>query len=450
MGNSKLFILAKIRSIITAVLSVCCFFGCKLEPKVTADGKISSKLINADFDKITKMIEQETPNAFYLCSKSSYDSLKAIIKVELNTSLSPIEFYKKVEPLISLLNDGHFQLFLGDSVVNSLENDNPFLYFPITVFVNGNRLYANVNLSFDPRIDKGMEILSINHIPSSTIIKIMRHNRNLSPSQENFFERRLENHFWRSLLFEIGLRNDFAIAFENTVVNLKGVSGTVIRRSNDNTSDFNHRIILGKTKIGYLRVNTLVYEKKSQLDSASAEFFKQLADQHIDNLIIDIRNNLGGSSKLARNVFDYITTKDYKIDIGEQYLVNGKKVTEWDTTSTSPRFKDYKYGGRTILLTNVTTYSSAHMMAVSFQKAGMGKVIGQVSSEPLFISGEVKKLVLDNTKCKFYFPVSNFYLPGYSKNHVSYFTPDIVSYPTISDKVNGRDKAIQLAVGIFK
>lgn len=425
-------------------------FSCNRPSTITADGKIPVDLIKADFRQVTSAIEQQTPSPFYMCGKAAYDSMKIKIYKSLVKPLSPIQFYQKLSPLIALLNDEHFQLFIATSTLKQLETDNPALYFPFSVFIDGNKMYTNKNLSSDTLIRKGTEILTINNIPVKTIIEKVRNGANLAPNHENYFERRLEDHFYRSLLMDVGLRNNFTVTFRDKTVKLKGVSAKVINQSNTEPANFSYQISEGGSKIGYLRLNTLLSDKKQLLDSTLSIFFKTMEQQKVADLIIDIRNNFGGSTKLARAVFNYITANKYRIDLGEEYFKNGKKVRDYDTSAVVPENVAHKFKGNTILLTNVKTYSSAHMMAVSFKSAGMGKIVGQVSSEPLFISGEVQELVTANTKCHFYYPVSNFYLPGFKKGIVSYFVPDIEIYPSIADRINGNDEAMAAAKRMMK
>nr|WP_294794805.1 S41 family peptidase [uncultured Mucilaginibacter sp.] len=432
------------------VIIVLFIFSCNRPSTITPDDKIPVDLIKADFRQVTSAIEQQTPNPFYMCGKAAYDSIKIKIYKSLDKPLSPIQFYQKLSPLIALLEDEHFQLFIGTGTLKQLEADNPTLYFPFSVFVDGNKMYTNKNFSSDTLIRKGTEILTINNIPVKTIVEKVRNDANLAANHENYFERRLEDHFYRSLLMDVGLRNSFTVTFRNKTVKLKGVSAKVINQSNTEAADFSYHISEGSSKIGYLRLNTLLSDKKQQLDSTLLVFFKIMEQQKVANLIIDIRNNFGGSTKLVRAVFNYITTNKYRIDLGEEYFKNGKKVRDYDTSAVAPENVAHKFNGNAILLTNVKTYSSAHMMAVSFKSAGMGKVIGQVSSEPLFISGEVQELITANTKCQFYYPVSNFYLPGFKKGVVAYFVPDIEIHPAITDRISGKDEAMATAERMMK
>jgi C-terminal processing protease CtpA/Prc len=427
------------------IISLLLLVACTLQGQQTIDDKIAPDLISADFKQITNAIEQQVPNPFYLCPKARYDSLKSAIAKELNKPLSAQEFYQKASRLVTALNDEHFQLFIGDNLKKQLEESNPTLYFPFSVFINGDKIYTNQNLSAVKNIQNGTEILKINNIPAKQILAMIRQNRSHEPNLENFFERRLEDHFSRSLLTDVGLRNNFTIILKNHTLSTPGVSAEVIHKAYVYLDGFSYSIMDGANPIGYLQLTTLVSDKQHQLDSTLSMFFSRLKQKKVTRLIIDIRDNFGGSTRLARSVFNYITTKPYRMDMGEEYLANGKKITSNDTSWSTPKKMTDGFNGTTVLLTNTRSYSSAHMMANAFKTYHIGKVVGQVSPEPLFISGEINHLVTTNTKCIFYYPTTNFYLPGYKKESVSYFIPDVAIYPTLTDKISGRDEALILA-----
>ncbi|MGF7080649.1 S41 family peptidase [Mucilaginibacter sp. UYCu711] len=437
----------KTTHIIAAIFLLLTLSFCIPDTMQSIDDKVSLDLLKADFKEITFNIESKAPNPYYLCAKSSYDSIKQKITASINKPMTTIEFYQKVSPMFTLLNDEHFSLRLDEGLVKKLELQNPDLYFPFTVFIDKDKIFIDKCLREGTAVKKGDEVLSINNVPSKEILNRFRHGMLLKSNEENYFERRNEDHFYRSLFSEMGFRNNFSLKFANKTVKIKGVQKKVITALWDSIDDFTYVIL--NEKIGYLRINTLVADKRQKLDSGLIVFFKTLKQQRINKLIVDIRGNLGGSTKLSRDVFDYITDKKYSMDTGEEYLQNSKNVFESDTTLDAPKRMADKFIGRTILLNNVTSYSSAHMMANAFKYYKMGTVIGQISAEPLFISGEVREAITSNTKCSVYFPTKNFYLPGYEKNSASYFVPDYQVYPTINDRVKGKDPAVDLAIKIL-
>jgi len=79
----------------------------------------------------------------------------------------------------------------------------------------------------------------------------------------------------------------------------------------------------------------------------------------------------------------------------------------------------------------------------------MGQTIGEISSEPLFITGEVNNLGLKNSNLQFYFPTSNFILPGFEKRKKTYYTPVVTYTPTLAERLSDQDIFLEKAKNLF-
>lgn len=412
------------------------------------DNKISREGLLADFKQVTARLETQVPDPYYLCSKTVYDSVKQAVASSLDSAMTPIEFYQKMQPLFMLLKDAHFQLLLNRQIIKETESSNSTFYFPMTVFIDSTHIFVNNNVSSDRSIKKGDEIVAINGMPAKEILNKLRCGISYNKQEEQFFEHTYEALFYYKIAFNLNFTNNFTIQFKNKTIKVPGVSTDIIEKTNADTLPFSYKLL--ENRIGYLKIGTLLITERQKLDSCLAAFFALLKKENIHSLIVDIRNNGGGSTQLAGDVFNYITTNKYKVSLNEVYFKDGKKVVDTDTSFRTPKDVADKFTGKTILLSNIASYSSSHMMANTFQYYKMGSVVGQTSVEPLYISGEVTELITQNTKCRLYLPSSNFALPGYTKDSVTYFVPDYQVDPTIQDKILGKDKALEVAVGLLK
>lgn len=412
---------------------------------------LSLSQVNEDFKALTMHIEKDVPHPYYTCPKNSYDSVKKIVANKLHDSMSVSELYRTIYPLVQILNDAHFSILLPKS---SNEPDTT-LYFPFKVILKNNQLFVFKNLSSNAAIKCGDEIISIDGVLVKSIIEKIRSCNFKSMNEENFFEQTNFFTFPPRLYAVFGFNTNFSVQTEKGTFNLTGVRKEKLIEENKIPDSFYTFKILaeGMSKTGYLKISSLVWDKKEQrsvLDSFLKTSFKKLKENSVRHLIIDIRNDVGGSSVFGKDIFDYITNKPYTFAWGEEYYKNGKIIRDNDTVLHIPSKLEYKFTGETILLTNVLTYSSAHMLAVGFNYYHLGKTVGQMSSEPLFITGEVQSFILPNSKCLFYCPSSNFILPGFDENKKNYFIPDYKVYPDYKDRLNNKDTLLNFAVKLFK
>jgi hypothetical protein len=341
---------------------------------------LSLEEVNQDFKVLTKDIEKDVPHPYYACSPKAYDSVKNMVANSLHDSMSVLELYRAIYPLVQILNDAHFSIHLPD---NFEETD--ILYFPFKVCITNNQLFVKENLSDNKTIKKGDEIISINNVPVKSIIDKIRSCNFKSRSEEDFFERWNEDNFYYKLNSLFGFNYKFSITTRDAkLITVSGINKEQFYGKDTVQDSFYKYEVINATpiKIGYLKISSLIWDKKERRDTLE-EFLKgvfyKIKEDSIKDLILDIRNNLGGSSTLAKDILDYITTKPFTFSLGEEYFKNGKLLSEYDSSLYLPRRVANKFLGETVLLTDVLTYSSAHMMAVGFKHYNIGKVVGQVS-----------------------------------------------------------------------
>lgn len=435
------------------LLNIFFLISCKSNIQQNEKGILSLSQVKEDFKALTEHIKKEVPHPYYGCPQESYDSVKRIVAGELKDSMSISDVYRIFYPLVQILNDAHFSIHLSDNY----KDPDGTLYFPFKVIINNNQLFIDKNLSSNTDIKSGEEVISINDVPAKNIINKIRSGNIKTENEENFFERWNESVFSLRLNSLFGSRTSFSIQTKDQkIVDLPGVTEAKLAEpTKNNDSIYVFKIINDGTKnTGYIRIGSLIWddehsEQRNILDSFLKTSFKRIKENSIQHLIIDIRNNLGGSSVLARNILDNITDSSYTLAWGEDDFKNGKIIREYDSTLHHPAKSDYKFVGQTILLTNVLTYSSAHMMAVGFKYYRLGKTVGQISSEPLFITGEVNKFSLPHSQCLIYYPISNFILPGFEENRKSYFVPDYQVYPNLKDQLSKKDTMLNFALKLF-
>ncbi len=416
---------------------------------------MSAKELQNDLSIITRHIEKDVPDPFYACPKSAYDSVKKKVYAELKDSMTSIQFYRTVYPLIQILNNSSFTIKPNEKILNLFKKDS-LLFFPFKVLIQGNRLFVLSNLSSDKTIQKGNEIIAINGLSIKTIINKLRSCNFKSRGQEGFFERRYESSFYKWLYLIWGYNGRFSIKVLNhKETTVEGVPEKMVYVSSyPKDRKFYSFKILHKYpyKIGYIKVASLVldkYPRKDSLDDFLQKTFKKIENDSIKKLVIDIRNNPGGNSNLGRSILNYITAKPLELIIGKKFFKNGKLITKMINVNKSENIKN-RFLGKTILLINEMTYGAAQMMAAAFQYHHLGKIVGSAGVGTLYEIGSQQKIVLPNSDCTFYYPTKGFLLPGYEKNKKVSFVSDYQVYPTLQDRLYKKDTVLNFALGLLE
>jgi C-terminal processing protease CtpA/Prc len=119
---------------------------------------------------------------------------------------------------------------------------------------------------------------------------------------------------------------------------------------------------LPSEKIGILTVNTLT---SIAVDKA----FRQVQEDSVQDLIIDIRKNSGGYPQTVDQLMNYLTDQPY------QRCYKCAFIRPWDNISS-------RYHGEIYLLIGPNTFSAAIWLATILQDHKLATLIGEETTEP--------------------------------------------------------------------
>jgi hypothetical protein len=96
---------------------------------------LSPEDMRHDLDELFFQIEEVHPNPYTKRSKSDIDRERQRIYDELGEPMTMIDFYRKVDPLVSSLGDRHTYVLLPDNIEEQKEKYE--LLFPLDVKMKG-------------------------------------------------------------------------------------------------------------------------------------------------------------------------------------------------------------------------------------------------------------------------------------------------------------------------
>jgi len=127
--------------------------------------------LKEDLSILQKNLYEVHPGLFAYHEKEKFEVFFKKIRSEMNESLSAVEFYRKLLPLLTLIANNHTKIECPLSYKNALANVLPKI--PFRVYPFQGKLFMHQDLSDEQVIPPGSEILSINGISSHEIIKEM-------------------------------------------------------------------------------------------------------------------------------------------------------------------------------------------------------------------------------------------------------------------------------------
>ena len=189
-------------------------------------------------------------------------------------------------------------------------------------------------------------------------------------------------------------------------------------------------------KIGYIHIHIFSSHAFTQFQAA----LKELENQKIDSLIIDVRDNPGGHLAQARNILSLFFDKKTLLFQTES---NGKRTKVYSTTAEK---RDYPI----IILMNQDTASAAEVLVACFQENYKNYHVVGVNS---YGKSHVQKSLTLNSGSSIKFSIEKWLTPSGKIISETGLVPDVVveqSPVYYVDQTVENDAQLQKAISIIK
>lgn len=292
------------------------------------DKSLKKDSVIAEFAELYNLTNTIHPGQFMFCSKNEFDKTYLSLKNSIKTDLSLIEYYKLTASLMAKIKDGHTAVDRGRII--GLLNDR--LVFPFSIYKIRDKYYFNRS-SQENKEYTGLRIFKINGKDINAVVNEMKQYIHLEGRNETGLNVRFSNFPFYYFIYnptekfeiEYAARNNLKMKEIFKGITFKTYTSSIAEKTAPLTTEFrtNDLAVLKFRSFenGYNEADRKIAEK--QLD----HFFTQLDSLKTKNLIIDLRDNSGGSADLANYLFSYISsTPYYYFDyMGAKY----KSVKDW-------------------------------------------------------------------------------------------------------------------------
>lgn len=127
-----------------------------------------------------------------------------------------------------------------------------------------------------------------------------------------------------------------------------------------------------------------------------AEMFREVKEQGIDNVCVDLRDNGGGNSYVADEFIHYLDVDFYQT-WGQDWRLGLLIISSKGSTRSNPKYTDLLFGGNVYVLTSTDTFSSAMDFAMLISDNKLGKIIGEHSGNKARSYGDISIFKLRNS-----------------------------------------------------
>ncbi|MGE8431334.1 S41 family peptidase [Chryseobacterium joostei] len=338
---------------ILAMLSSCASIRRHNEQRASC---IPPDQLKEDVDYAYAKLQQMHPQLYWYIPKQELEHKFDSLKQTLNEPLTPLQFYFKFQPVIAGIREGHLSLRMPrkkftKKEIKKLEHKKG-LFSRFEYYISNDQMYIIQNNDSIENIQPGTEILSINNVPVSEYIKKYR-----SLISSDGYNTTFQPYFLRDLFFnyytaENGLSDKATI---ETLYEGEKHTYTLSRESKSDTDVEKDKEMKKRTEDKKLndyvaasnsynrsfkfldKDSTIAYIKvKSFSREYSEEFYKKtfskIKSAKASYLIIDVRNNYGGSLYEINNLYSYLTDKPFT-------LIKPSQVTSRDVPLRTNYFR---------------------------------------------------------------------------------------------------------------
>lgn len=302
--------------------------------------------LKKDVDFAQKKIQKLHPKLDYYISTASLNHQFDSIKLTINKAMTPLEFYKKISPVVASIRQGHSYVLAPEKEFSKKETKaiqkkgiDPFSQFNFSFY--DNKLFIIKNKSYNKSITAGTEVISVNGVKPKELIE--EYNRFYSSDGFNttYKKQIATKRFISAFTTEYGIKDSLKYVLKSN----DSIQSVTIKRFKLDSIDKKVRKTTLKTAVttpaiskekkqalrrkkrinGYDKptnsfIRTLDFFpkdssvailkikgfKKGNFRKYYEESFVKIQEHNSQTLIIDLRNNGGGRLSEIVNLYSYL------------------------------------------------------------------------------------------------------------------------------------------------
>ena len=415
----------------------------------------------ADLEILTTTIRDNHPMMYIYTTRARFDNLALQTAMQIKTGVSAPVFYSSVSRLISSIGCGHTYAYPTPDLAERMKtiHDLPFEVKFVDSALYVSKAYLK---EIEPYV--GHAIVNINDVPITRLVTVslqhisadgLSHAAKAYGFEQNF-------NFYLNLLlggpgtlyfettggsFSVGFPTDFTKPERQEETarfhELPEVPGTVL-------------LTLGDFDAGKQVIK---------------KCFSYMQNQHIENLIIDLRDNGGGNGNIGSNLVSYIidTTLTYYMDkkvtpvrykefmTQQEGMIVSNQYVMADSITRSYYFKvkpnrQCNFNGQVFVLTNGGTFSTGAYVASVLKNVAGATMVGQETggSEYAIGGGVIARLVLPYSKLNVRFPLYKWRFNVTDENSGSGVMPDVIVRPDPKTMLQSTDEVLARVIDLLK
>jgi hypothetical protein len=295
--------------------------------------KFSPEQLQHDYELFRNILEESHPSLYWYTPKDSVDYYFSWGAAQLKDSLPEYKFRNVLSYVLAQIHCGHTSVRASKAATRYSERARG-LMFPLSVKAWNDTVVITSNLSRkDTTVMRGSLLKSIDNRPIEIIIDSMfRHLSGDGYNTTHKYQTISNGGVFRAMYGSLyGLKAKTPIEYIDTIgvlrrsdisLGMQVVDTARIRKEKEHHVSKKERKKTGQQNMrslkidsslntAFLEVNT--FASSNHLRSFFKSSFKKVKKRHVQNLVVDMRGNGGGSVILSNLLTRYITDRPFKI-----------------------------------------------------------------------------------------------------------------------------------------
>jgi len=428
------------------------------------DRVLTVEQLREDADFVFATIEEVHPEMYAYISRDQYAPIKEALYDQLDRPMSRREFYKLIAPAVAGLRSGHT---LIQPPTAEFKDSSRFAgrFYPLTVSLESGDLRVR-KCHETVGVPIGARILSINGQNAAQVVQRMARRIPAEKKAANPYALEEPRVFWTMLWIDYGNRQPLELILEGPegapveyTVEPQSLQWAEMRRLERSTRSepFLFRY-LPEHHAGLIVCNA--FEDRSGFKRFLKETFEEMQDKQAAGLIIDLRHNMGGDTRISDALVRYITGRPFR-----QFLQIDTKVSRWNRQITDPQVEiggietetirpkqppenPLRFDGPVYVLIGPRCVSTGVALAATIQYFRIGELVGEETGDPTAMFGYARRTPLPNSGWSLAVPSRCYIAPG-SKRDGRGALPDHPVQPDPDDQAAGIDTVLEYALKLI-
>jgi Peptidase family S41 len=484
------------RNKLAFIFMVFVFTSCAVSKDYNPARKFSPKELKEDYTLFRKILEESHPSLYWYTPKDSIDYYFDEGASKLNDSMPEYKFRNVLSYVVSKFRCGHTSIRASEGATRYSERTRSFA-LPLSIKAWPDTVVVTFNMNAkDTNVTRGVLLKSIEDRPIQTVIdSFFNHLSGDGFNKTHKYQTISNGGTFRNMYGSIyGLRQKMKVGYVDTSGILKTAFVDVYKPPVDSgqskppapkfSSKERKRMALQSMR--NLRIDRSLntafmdvsgFSKHYKLRRFFKRSFKAIRKENIENLVIDLRGNGGGSVVLSNLLTKYIADRPFKIAdsiyalkrkssykkyINEYFqsrlflLFMTRKKSDghyhfnyYENKYFKPKKKNH-FDGNVYVLTGGNTFSAASLFTKTIKDQKNVTVVGEETGGGAYgnTAWLIPEVTLPNTRVRFRLPLFRLVVdrkeqPGRG------VIPEVESMPTVKDIRKGIDFKINKVIHLI-